>query len=53
MESVDQKNYKLIKTTEFKKWLKTLSKYHKEKINELLICGEDIQEYINNNTLKN
>ncbi len=51
MESIDQLNYRLIQTTEFKNWVKTLSKENKEKINELLICSEDIQDFINNNSL--
>ena len=48
MESNDQKNYQLIKTPDFKNWVKYLSKENKDRINEILICWEDLQEKMNN-----
>ena len=49
--SQEQINYQITKTKEFKTWFKILSKENKDKINMIVILKEDLQEFINNNSL--
>ena len=47
MKSLDQLNYNYILTKDFKDVRKGLTKEQKEKINELLICWENVREFVN------
>ncbi len=49
--SQEQINYQITKTKSFKTWFKILSKENKEKINLIVMLKEDLQDFINNNSL--